>query len=441
MFLHVLAISRMNPPLRLLNFARQMNAWRALDDRQKKFAILAAAVALISLLYALNIRAVPFGQHAVTATDDIGEAVAAALASAACVWGARRARGRDRLGWALMGISAGLWAAGEVVWSIYEVGLGVQVPYPSLADAGFLSAVPFAIAGIRAFWSDARGTSSRWRVWFDGVIVALALTSTAWGFGLRTVWDSDSTTKLLDLAYPVGDIVIGTVLILAIRRATHQQKGRMALLLAGVASYSIADSAFSFLTAQGAFGAVGNVIDTGWFAGYLLIALAAIYPDAPPKMAANQAPLDLWQLALPWMTLLTASAGDLYSALSGHELDVFQTSLTGALALLLTVNMIIERREFLDMLIEIEGSRSTLGKEFKTALIGIKRFSAQLRDAERLDIDEVRRLAADIHGTAERLDRAVEEMLDTTAADGSRVDRTPEVPAAESVVVAARGTY
>ena len=97
------------------------------------------------------------------------------------------AAGRDRLGWALMGTSAALWAAGEVVWSIYEVGLGVKVPYPSLADAGFLLAVPFALAGIRAFWSEARGTSAHWRVWFDGLIVALALLSTAWAFGLRSV--------------------------------------------------------------------------------------------------------------------------------------------------------------------------------------------------------------------------------------------------------------
>ncbi len=287
---HGFAIRRMNPPRRLLNFARQMSWFVALDNRRRTFVILVAAVALASVLYALNIKTVFFGQHAVTATDDIGEAVAAAIASAACVWAARRARGRDRLGWALMGTSAALWAAGEVVWSIYEVGLGVTVPYPSLADAGFLSAVPFAVAGIRAFWGDARGTSARWRIWFDGLIVAIALTSTAWGFGLRAVWESNSTTKLLDLAYPVGDILIGTVLILAIRRASHQQKGRMAFLLAGVASYSIADSAFSYLTAQGAFGSVGSVLDTGWFAGFLLIALAATYPDAPTKTATGIAP-------------------------------------------------------------------------------------------------------------------------------------------------------
>ena len=382
----------------------------ALDGRRRTFAIAATAVALISVAYALNIRTVFFGQHAVTAIDDIGEAVAAALASTACAWAARRARGKDRLGWALMGISAGLWAAGEVVWSIYEVGMGVQVPYPSLADAGFLAAVPFAISGIRAFWGDARGTSARWRVWFDGLIVAIALTSTAWGFGLRAVWDSSSSTKLLDLAYPVGDILIGTVLILAIRRASHQQKGRMALLLLGVASYSIADSAFSYLTAQGAFGSVGSVLDTGWFAGFLLIALAAIYPDAPPKTAAGQAPLDLWQLALPWMTLLTATGGDLYSALTGHE-NLFQTSLTGILAVLLTLNMILERREFLEMLTDIETTRSTLNREFKTALVGIRQMSDQVKEADRAYDEDVRVLAADIHSQAERLDHMLERML------------------------------
>src|SRR5437016_12572063 len=119
-----------------------MSAWIRADGRRKIFVAAAAAVALVSLAYALNIRTVFFGQHAVTAIDDIGEAVAAALACVACAWAASRASGRDRLGWTLMGVSAGLWAAGEVTWSIYEVGLGVAVPYPSLADVGFLSAVP-----------------------------------------------------------------------------------------------------------------------------------------------------------------------------------------------------------------------------------------------------------------------------------------------------------
>jgi len=388
-----------------------MSAWATMDKRQRTFWIVVATVGVVSIAYALDIRYLILGQRGVTAVDDIGEALAAAIAAAACAWAASRASGRVRLGWTLMGISTGLWAAGEVVWSIYEVGLNVQTPYPSLADVGFLSAVPFAIGGIRAFWSAPRGTSSRWRVWFDGVIVALALTSTAWAFGLKSVWLSDSSTRILDLAYPVSDILIGTILILAIRRANQQQAGRMAFLLLGVALYSIADSAFAYLNAQGTFGAVGNVIDTGWFAGFLMIALAAVYPAASPKPATQQAPLDLWQLALPWMTLLLAAAGDVYSSLTGHDIDLFMSSCTAVLAVLLTVNMILERREFLEMLTDIETARTTLNREFKTALVGIQKLSDQVNEADRSYDEGVRVLAADIHHQAERLDRLVEGML------------------------------
>lgn len=388
-----------------------MRAWKQLDGRRKTFAIVTAAVVVACIAYAVIVRNVLLGDRVTTAFDDIGEAVAAGVAAAACGWAATRGADRERLGWTLLGISAGLWGAGEVVWSIYEVGLNVPTPYPSLADFGFLAAVPFAIAGIRAFWSAPRGTSKHWRVWFDGVIVALALTSTAWAFGLKTVWDSNSNTKALDLAYPVSDILIGTILILAIRRANQQQAGRMALLLAGIAAYSIADSAFAYLNAQNAFGAVGNVIDTGWFAGFLMIALAAVYPAGSPRVAAEAAPLDLWQLALPWMTLLLASAGDVYSSLSGHDIDLFMSSLTATLAVLLTVNMILERREFLEMLTDIEAARSTLNREFRSALVGIQKLSEQVNEADRAYDADVRRLAADIHLQAERLDQMVDGML------------------------------
>src|SRR5437016_3969673 len=167
-----------------------MSGWKDWDRRRRAFALAVAGAVLAAAAFALIVHNLYFGHNAVTAIDDIGEAVAAAIAAGACAWAASRAGTEDRLGWSLMSISAALWAAGEVVWSIYEVGLGVQVPYPSLADAGFLAAVPFAFAGIRAFWNEPRGTSAHWRVWFDGVIVALALTSTAWGFGLRTVYAS-----------------------------------------------------------------------------------------------------------------------------------------------------------------------------------------------------------------------------------------------------------
>ncbi len=402
-----------------------MSAWASWDRRQRIFAIAVAAVAVASVFYALILKFEPFGQQIVIAIDDIGEALAAATAAAACAWAARRSTGNNRLGWALMGVSTGLWAAGQVTWTIYEVVLQQQVPQPGLVDIGFLSAVPFAVAGIRAFWGAAQGTSSHWRVWFDGVIVAIALTSTAWGFGLRLVWfdSTDLASKTYALSYPVGDILIGTVLILAIRRAVGQQKGRMALLLCGVAAYSIADSAFAYLTAQGAYGSVGSVLNTGWFTGFLLVALAAVYPDTEPRAATQQSSLDLWQLALPWMTLLTAAGGDFYTAASGQEAGLFQPTMTVVLAILLTVNMILERREFLEMLTDIQTSRTKLEKEFKTSLASIRRFSASIGDGA--DAAQVRRLAADIHREAERLDQMIEEIVEEDEEEPAKPATSP----------------
>src|SRR5574340_970414 len=115
-----------------------MSAWRSWDRRTRVFGAATAAVAVSSTLYALILKSVVFGQTTVIAIDDVGEAAAAATACIACAWAARRATGADRLGWALMSISTGLWSAGQVAWTAYEVVLRQPVPSPGLPDIGFL---------------------------------------------------------------------------------------------------------------------------------------------------------------------------------------------------------------------------------------------------------------------------------------------------------------
>src|SRR2546430_7990383 len=163
-----------------------MSAWSTWDTRTRKFAAAAAVVLVASIAYAFILKTGLFGDRTVTIIDDLGEAAAAAIASGACAWAATRAGGKERLGWTLMSISTGLWAAGELVWSYYEVWQQVTVPYPSLADAGFLGAVPVAIGGIRALSSGAApGPAASWRGWFGGLLVGISLTCTALAFGLR----------------------------------------------------------------------------------------------------------------------------------------------------------------------------------------------------------------------------------------------------------------
>jgi signal transduction histidine kinase len=62
----------------------------------------------------------------------------------------------------------------------------------------------------------------------------------------------------------------------------------------------------------------------------------------------------------------------------------------------------------------------SVSHEFKTALLGIQGFSELIRDANELDLQEVKGFAADISRDAERLDRMVTEMLELDRAESGR---------------------
>jgi hypothetical protein len=312
---------------------------RTFGWNQFALAAVAATAAAIGdvLILGFNLG----GDRFAIAVDDIGSAVAALVAAGACAYTARRSEGRFRRGWGLMATSAAAWCIGELVWSIYEVVLNLVVPFPSAADVGFLLAVPLAIAGVLFFWTAPRGTAQRWRLWLDALTIALALTFTGWSLGLQQVELSSGVIveRAILLAYPVGDILIATVLILAIRRATRIHHGRMLLLLGGLAANAIADSAFAYMTADGAYPTL--LIDSGWVVGYLAIALAALWPAERADRAADERPVDLWQIALPWAAVLTAGASALFVVLRGQRTDQFQTVLAVAMVSLLAISGVV----------------------------------------------------------------------------------------------------
>ena len=346
------------------------------------FAIAATAAATVSVGLAAFIAFHPLGYKAVTAVDDIGEAVAALVAAGACAWASRRAVGRLRLAWTLIAVSAASWGMGEVVWSIYEVGLGVDVPFPSLADVGFLTAVPFAIAGVLAFSTQNRGTSTHWRVWLDGSIIALSLTVAGWAMGLRDVYLSSGasvTDRLIGLAYPLGDVLVATVLVLAIRRATSRQTGRMLLLLGGLLANSIADSTFAYLSAAGAFTVRGSVVDTGWVVGYLMIALAAMWPSDRTDDVVDRAPIDVWQVALPWVGVGIAAATIAVQASLGHLPDAFTVTLACILGLLVMVSQVMTQKDSVVMVVRSRRSEALLADVIAHAPAGVIQLETDFR--------------------------------------------------------------
>ena len=244
--------------------------------------------------------------------DNVGQILAALIASAACAWKATRTANKERRGWILLALSTGALAIGQVIYAYYDLVLATPNSVPALVQLAYIGGAPLAFAGMLCFWDAPRGTATRWSVWLDGLIIVLSLIFIEWALDLRTtvmaaIQSTDQQiAAYLPTYYLFADILIGTILILAIRRATHHQQGRMLLLLGGLAAISLSDSTFAYLTANNQYTA-GDVIDSGWVVGYLMIALAALWPVSETSTRIRTAPVDLWQLALPLTTVVVAA--------------------------------------------------------------------------------------------------------------------------------------
>ncbi len=353
------------------------------------FTIAAGAAAALSVAFVAWTALRIGGDQVTIAVDDIGEAVAAVIAAVSCGLAAARTTNRTRLAWAFFAASAASWGIGEVVWSVYEVGLGVSVPFPSAADAGFLLAIPLAVAGVFAFTSAPARLATRGEALLAGAIVALSLLFVAWALGLGMVYDTSTASppaRLIGLAYPLGDIVTITVLVLALRRARRTELGSMFLLLGGLASAAAADSAFAYLTASGAYQAIGSLLDAGWVIGYLMIALAPIWPATDTVKVEAEGPIELWQLALPWTAVVAAALTAIKLVSNNQVLDRFETVLAGCIGLLLVGSQVLSHRDSLSLLVtsqrtenQLQRRNSLLDEIVSHAPLGIVRVGPDMR--------------------------------------------------------------
>ena len=251
--------------------------------------------------------------------DDISQFVIAFLAAAACAFAAWRLTGRRRLAWGLIGASAFCWGLGEVVWSYYELLKGQQVPFPSFADLGYLLAVPLAIAGV-LFFPLASRASSLIRTVLDGLVIAGSLLIVSWATVLGTVYRAGTggaLSQIISLAYPAGDVVIGTMILILATRAPASTRLPLILLGGGLFANLLADSAFAYLTTTNRYGP-GNPVDIGWVAGYLLVAIAALRASAEPApRARDDAIPGRFAMVLPYIPV---TAGALTAGIERHLL-------------------------------------------------------------------------------------------------------------------------
>jgi hypothetical protein len=110
-----------------------------------------------------------------------GQLLAAALAALGCAVAARRMTEHRRTAWCWLSAGCGSWAAGQAMWSYYEVVLDREVPFPSLADVGFVGFPLLAAVGL-VIWLGTQSDqmAARGRDLMDGAIIAVSLLVLSW---------------------------------------------------------------------------------------------------------------------------------------------------------------------------------------------------------------------------------------------------------------------
>ena len=288
----------------------------------------AIVVAVVAVVSALLWDVFQYGGATVTkAADDvysIGVPLAAALA---CGLAGRAARGRARLSWALLGASAFLWGMGSAAWFYYDVVTKQPVPFPSMADAGFLLAVPFAIAGLMLFSSASSRTTSQLRTLLDGSIIAGALLFVSWATVLGPSYTQATggfMEKAIGLAYPISDIVMGSIVLLLLPRASRRSRVALLLVGGGILANTVSDSVFTYLQLANTYSGVSNAIDAGWILGYAMVGLGALWAaQGPSKLRQDDERITRVDAFMPYGLVAVAGAVAVTAMIRDGDLETF----------------------------------------------------------------------------------------------------------------------
>ncbi len=175
-----------------------------------------------------------------------------------------------------VGLGIFLWGFGELIWSYYNFFLGIEAPYPSLADLGFAPSIFFY--GLGTFYlSKATGAKFVLRNKHAKLLVVITLVlTTVISYYILVVIAREGIViqagetvmkALFDTIYPFGDflgLAIGTIVSgLSFKYLGGKYKTDIWSILLGLGVMFVADSVFSYTTTV-------NTYYNGNFGDYLL---------------------------------------------------------------------------------------------------------------------------------------------------------------------------
>ncbi|MCX6783536.1 MAG: hypothetical protein NT141_00470 [candidate division WWE3 bacterium] len=199
----------------------------------------------------------------------------------ACKWGGFK----STMGKALIALSVGLILQefGQLAYSYYISILGIDVPYPSIGDAGFFGSIPFYALGV-IFLAKAVGVQISFKSfnkkWLS-LILPVGLLALSYVLFLRGyVPDFSQPFKVfLDFGYPIGQAVYISIALVTYLLSRDKlggvMKNRILFVLGALLVQYCADSYFLY-QASNATWSLSGLSDYLYVVSYFVMAFALI---------------------------------------------------------------------------------------------------------------------------------------------------------------------
>lgn len=244
--------------------------------------LLLAAVGVALLVELIRVTLAPSGSPGGSLTDTMVVAILL-LPVLAFLLGAVEQRD-SRLGWFLIGAGLALNSIGEAYFFFAQRTL---TDFPTLGDFFCLALFPPLFAGVILLVRRER-ERARLSIGTDGVIIALAIGSLAYGLIFNTLLGNASGSRLLvggELAYPILDLAALTMLAVICTPSRFRVGAAYFWLMAGMAVLLATDVANLKQTDQGA-DAPSIALYFGWGLAIILLAVSSRFSASLTRSGA-----------------------------------------------------------------------------------------------------------------------------------------------------------
>jgi hypothetical protein len=186
--------------------------------------------------------------------------------------------------WLLLMIGVALYFMGEFTYGYYEIVATIKTPSPSMADGFRLAGYVFLNAGLVYLLLGFKRAGVIFGSWKEFICIGallgilFCLLSLALFIPIITSADLSAIQKFLNLAYPLGDLVLIFLVLILLRVTTSLGKGVFSLpwkyMIAGFILMGTGDILFSYYSWLGKYN-TATYLNLCRNAGYLLLALSA----------------------------------------------------------------------------------------------------------------------------------------------------------------------